>query len=280
MLLLVFTGSSQYDTALYSMGCSVGLAMVISLLMTSVRYNVKAVEFIRGKHTCYEENIIRQWCRGLIQYRSFFVVLLIVILIAILPLLLLRMLDDDHVYSTHWHIYSWIVSYSFASGSKMGYLIVAIWGVALLTTWCYMVSLVKVRTASASSSTRLANEGRRYLSWVMISISFAANFVLVGGVNALYVLSVTEASLSQSLTLLVQLCMSLFRMVTSVTLVPWLAKQVPDASRRVFFRVGLLLFNNVVVPCLAISLTSSNCFQVTVPLLLLLIPEYYHLICL
>ena len=73
-------------------------------------------------------------------------------------------------------------------------------------------------------------------SWVVMGLPLSV--VLSVGVTALYVLSVTEASLSLSVTLLVQLCMALFRIVSSFALVPWLAKQVPRAGGRIFFELG------------------------------------------
>ena len=256
-VMCVMTGSSQYDAALYGMGCSVCLAMAIVMMMASRRIKRSTSHH---HHPCGER--LERWVKELIRYRRFFSGLLVVMLFAFLPLLLLRMVDSDHTYSTHWHIYSWIASYSFASGATMGYLILAMWGIALLATWCFVISTDEDNAMTGMDEERSSSSETRCRSWVVMNISFAANFVLTVGINALYVLSVTEASLSRSTTLLVQVSMSLFRIVSSVTVVPWLAKQVPDANRRVFFRVGLLLFNNLVVPCLAISLTSSNCFQV------------------
>lgn len=56
--------------------------------------------------------------------------------------------------------------------------------------------------------------------------------------------------------------MSVFRIVSSVTIVPALSKQVhKDAISGVVFRFQLLLFNNLFIPCIATAFTSPNCFQ-------------------
>ena len=247
------------------MASSVVIAIIVGIILAT-KYTISVLSLqVSVPSDSYKA--ITHWCNILVHFRLFVLLLLASVLLSFVPLLALRMPEDNHDYLTHWHVYTWIVSFAYAKGTTMSYMILALWSLAIWIICLTMFRLAELssrilKTDLLSSSSVNISSGKRCSSWVVMSTFFTANFILTVGVNALYVLSVAEDTLSQSATLMTQIGISLFRIASSLTLVPWFSSHVVKDGRRILFRIGLLLFNNLVVPCLVIAFTSSNCFQV------------------
>jgi hypothetical protein len=56
--------------------------------------------------------------------------------------------------------------------------------------------------------------------------------------------------------------MALFNLAWNMAIVPVLARPMQSSEKVVWTELGLLIFNNILLPCIVTALTSPVCFQV------------------
>jgi hypothetical protein len=98
-------------------------------------------------------------------------------------------------------------------------------------------------------------------------LAFAVNTCVVGCVDGLYI-HFTSQSLPPSTVVSLQIGMALFNLIWNMTAVPVLSRPMGKAKRVVLIELGLLIMNNIILPCIVTALTSPECFQVNGVLLM------------
>ena len=96
---------------------------------------------------------------------------------------------------------------------------------------------------------------------VPIAVAFIANACVTITVNALYIYS-TQQALDPSLHFVLQLSLSIFRLLYTAIALPILSRRIRSLVYNVRFRFILLTINNLLIPCIVTALTSDACFQV------------------
>lgn len=100
-------------------------------------------------------------------------------------------------------------------------------------------------------------------SKLKIFLIFTVNTCIVGFVDGLYI-HFTSQSLPPSTVVGLQIVMAFFNLIWNMTAVPVLSRPMGTAKRVVVIELGLLILNNIILPCIVTALTSPECFQVYV----------------
>ena len=197
---------------------------------------------------------------------SLILTLLLVAVLSSVPIYFMRWIDTDHIYSSHWNTYAWKLSFSYLEGKVMGILLLCVWCLAALGFYLHIfIAVIETKDESRkiekSTMSSPVEEGRgRWKFRAMIA--FIGNLSATLSVNAFYILSITEQSLSPTASFFVRFGVSLFRIISSAVIVPFLANQIKGVGEKSLFMFKLHVFNNLFIPCVVTALTSSNCFQV------------------
>lgn len=184
------------------------------------------------------------------------------------PVYLLRATDYNNVHSSHWNSYSWTLSFAHMDGEVMGVLLLGVWTIVIMYFFLYVFiynaeSLTKGSRDSIGDSETVMRHEAESKRWTSLSVAaLIGNFILTVSVNVLFVLSNTQLSLSAPAAASVQFAVSIFRVFSSIIIVPFLAKSVNDPLEECVYMFKLLSFNNFVIPCIVTALTSSNCCKV------------------
>ena len=211
-------------------------------------------------HSLEIKNIYKV-CREFLGHVKFVTLLVVVVMVASLPLYVLRLLDNEHNYSSHWNTYSWTFSFSHLDGKLMGALLLVVWSLAFVTFFIRVTFSWFAPHASYTTTVTTSSEGRTVWNLnVLIALVGVVCVTLL--VNVLYILSTTELSLSPAASFVIRLAVSLYRIVSSALLVPFLVSPVKNVERKSLLMFRLLLLNNILIPCAVTALTSPNCFQV------------------
>jgi hypothetical protein len=115
--------------------------------------------------------------------------------------------------------------------------------------------LVDGKTAAAAAA-----EPNRFVFIPTMVAIFVLNLAVTITVNSSYVYSTTRP-LTAGLHLLIQLFFALFNYMYTLTVLPLLSKPIKDPAIVIWFRLVLLVLNQMVIPCVATALTSPACFQ-------------------
>ena len=277
MTLRYLSGSQLYDYTLYLMSCCF-IVLILFLAFLKINHGNLSLSscvihcatgnlFDHGNFVQQllnvEDNFEKRTCHMLRNIQSiakFITVLLLSLLITSIPMYVLRLVDSDHVYSSHWNTYSWVISFSFMESDTMGGLSLLVWAVAVTITFTYRFFFAEDSRRVTESDECMENTSHWSLSVVL---AFTCSLSVTLLVNTLYVLSTTEWSLSPAASFAIRFAVSIFRILSAAIIVPFLANQVNDQERKTLFMFELLLLNNLILPCIVTAMTSSNCFQVS-----------------
>ena len=277
-------GSQLYDVALYLMAVSL-IVLLCCLTKLKLKFrNEKVISIAFPALKVFpslpnEKELQRQYpksaklfvlCNSFVVHLKFILLLVFVIIIFSIPMLVLRLFDTDNDYSSHWNTYSWTLSFSYLDGKLMGALSLSVWALATASCSAYIIMISRAGRDKELSITheQSTSDVAREAKWcsfknLRVVLAFIGNLLLTLSVNVLYILSTTDKSLSTSVSLLIRFAMSLFRTVSSATIVPFLANQVTNKGQKSLFMFRLIMFNNILIPCVVTALTSSNCYQVS-----------------
>ena len=78
----------------------------------------------------------------------------------------------------------------------------------------------------------------------------------------------TSQSLPPSALVGLQVGMALFNLLWNMVAVPVLSRLMEASEKVVLIELGLLILNNILLPCIVTALTSPECFQVCMIILL------------
>jgi hypothetical protein len=214
---------------------------------------------------------------------------------------------DHPRHTTHSYQYRWILTSAFLRGEVSLWLVVLVW-VSVLSALCMLVvrdsplrrwlwwsSVPSFNNSSIKKVDRVAEEEVDRKETTMTSeatlaeiaatdvsdirgnllstklkgfLAFSVNTCVVGCVDGLYI-HFTSQSLPPSTVVSLQIGMALFNLIWNMTAVPVLSRPMGKAKRVVLIELGLLIMNNIILPCIVTALTSPECFQVSGVLLML-----------
>ena len=198
-------------------------------------------------------------------HAKFILFIVVVITMGSIPIYILRLTDTSHSHSTHWNTYSWTLSFAYMNGQVMGVMTIAVWMLAVVVFYIYTQFLGQVYSENsvvqhaADRYEKASSHKTTHAFYALSTLMIVSLSVLV---NVLYILSTTEMALSSTVILLIRFCVSLFRLFTSTMVIPKLSTGIIDTTDKVIFMLHLLLFTNILIPCLATAVSSKNCFQV------------------
>ena len=210
-----------------------------------------------------------------VEVMRYAVQLLVVVLAGSFVLYLMKALDLSETYATHSNTYTWFWTLAYMRGVVPAGLLLMMWTVATVACF-YRVVVLPSRTqlrlagvalnkhGTVTSSLMPAKEerGGRFRYHVLPSTAaFVANACITITVNALYIFS-TQQALRPLLHFVLQLSLSIFRLLYSAIALPILSGHIRSRVDVVRFRFLLVMFNNLLIPCLVTALTSDSCFQV------------------
>ena len=276
------TGSQLYDYSLYMIAGSFFAIICIlahwkfktraeinlSLLATDQRGSL----IDESTHQKFPQmrNVL-QLCNKFKKHVKFLAIFITVVLTASAPIYILKWSDTKNKYSSHWNTYSWTLSLSYMDGELMGSLAIVVWAIAVIAFFVYMnvdVDDSIVYTTKSAMTIDEHSENEKEGGWKFgVVLAFICNMCVTLLVNVFYILSTTEFSLSPGISFTIRFGVSLFRTMSSIIMVPFLANQVQNAVKKSLFMFQLIMFNNILIPCVVTALTSSNCFQVQCKLL-------------
>jgi Leucine-rich repeat (LRR) protein len=196
--------------------------------------------------------------------------LVIVCLCLLLPLPVygLRWTNGSET-STHRHLYRWAGTAAYLTGQLPAGLLLASWMVAI-TVFIYLLRRMKKRTREADlTRTRFVSMSlpNASLAWrakvkqtALICLILVIDFIAIGSLNALYILSTTQDN-SSALDFWIKVSVAIFKLLWNAFYLPLL--DYSNHSQRLNIIVRVL--NSILIPCIATALSSPACFQVSPP---------------
>lgn len=192
-----------------------------------------------------------------------------------LPIYVLKKMDVQSgsevypQYATHRHMYNWLWTMAFISGTTPAVILLAMCMVTLLYINIVMnflggASDVKQKRTPSREISFIANgvvSSQHPHLILSIWIIFILNVAVVGTVNGLYLWS-TLLDLASSVRMWIQFLFGLFSFLWSVTLRLGLPSQITESNSGVWLFTCLNVMNSVVIPCIVTALSSPSCYQV------------------
>ena len=194
----------------------------------------------------------------------FLLCVIAVIAVTYVPIAVLRLSDENHEHSTHWNTYTWVVSFAYMDGDEMGILAIVVWTAAILSLFAYVFFYVRnMHQDFNATCPTVTNVSEKSTGYFKIISAFVICVGVTVAANVLYLLSITELSLSPASSFVIRVSVSIFRIAYSVVLVPFLADFAKDIVKKTLIMFQLLLLGNIFIPCVVNAFTSPNCFEVT-----------------
>jgi hypothetical protein len=186
-------------------------------------------------------------------------------LLLTLPVYVLKQLDVDSTsdrgetqYVTHTHMYNWLWTMAFVSGTTPAIILLVAGFVCLSYFNVVMNRLGFSDKASLKSVT--VDEGN-FKSVTSVWLVFFLNIIVVGAVNGLYVWS-TLLDFASDVRLWIQLSFALFSSLWILFLRLGLPSQIKESRYGVWLFICLNVMNNVMIPCVVTALSTPSCYQV------------------
>jgi hypothetical protein len=194
-------------------------------------------------------------------------VLAVLCLMLVHPIYILKQLDKDSTseggdtyYVTHTHMYNWLWTMAFVSGTTPAIILLVAGFVCLSYFNVVMNRLGGSDNASLKSVT--VDEGN-FMRVTSVWLVFFLNIIVVGTVNGLYVWS-TLLDLASDVRLWIQLSFALFSSLWIVVLRLGLPSQIKESRYGVWLFICLHAMNSVMIPCAVTALSTPSCYQVRV----------------
>jgi Leucine-rich repeat (LRR) protein len=190
--------------------------------------------------------------------------LAILCLLLSFPIYVLKQLDvgsgdeGDPQYVTHSHMYNWLWTMAFLSGTTPAMILFLMCFVCLLYFAFVMNRLGAAIDVKEEPPTPLSTSTSSKGVW----ITFVLNVVVVGTINGLYLWS-TLLDLASDVRIWIQFCFGLFSFLWNVALRSTLPFQITESKAGVWLFTCLNVMNSVILPCLATALSSPSCYQVS-----------------
>jgi Leucine-rich repeat (LRR) protein len=185
-----------------------------------------------------------------------------------LPIYVLKKLDvessgdeGETQYVTHSHMYNWLWTIAFVSGTTPA-IIFLVMGFVSLSYFTYVVNCLAAVNEEPASALHLpkSTKEQSHFPLFIVWIIFILNIGVVGTVNGLYLWS-TLIDISSSVRIWVQFSFGLFSFLWSVVLRLGLPSEIKESRYGVWLFICLNVINNVMIPCLVTALSSPSCYQ-------------------
>jgi hypothetical protein len=179
-------------------------------------------------------------------------------------------------YSTHSHMYSYLLSVAFVSGMAPATVLMTTWIIAVcFLTWQLLgrrqVSTNSLPSIPISNSEKSTADNYAHIKkWqsdtgVVVGAKIATvlfiNMLIVVTFNGLYVYS-TLFEFSTASKLSIQIAIAIFKYLYSFVIVPAvILAPVKDLPSVLWIKISVLLINSVFVPCLVTAVTEPLCYQ-------------------
>lgn len=184
----------------------------------------------------------------------------------------------DTVHSTHSYQYRWMGTLAYLRGRLSATLILVMWlaAVAFLRAltmhegpfrswfpWRSARRYTSGLSSTATESYHLTYASTSIFTVIKYIVICLVNIAIVGTVNGCYIY-LTSQSLSPTSLVISQISLAVFKVIWNVAIVPSLARPMKSADKIIRVELVLLLFNNILLPCIVTALTSPACFQVRI----------------
>jgi Leucine-rich repeat (LRR) protein len=197
-----------------------------------------------------------------------FCLLLLLWIVTSLPIYILKILDsssDDPDYVTYTHLYQWLWSLAFLSGSVPAVLLILMCVISLIG-FCIMINhlnsqypfIPKSSIHSAEESIPIFPHHHRWLVFFTVII----NLGVVGTMNGLYLWS-TLRDLSTSAQVGIQFGFAFSCLLWTFAVRGLIGTNIKESRYGVWLFLILYLLNSVVIPCVVTALSSPSCYQVS-----------------
>lgn len=223
------------------------------------------------------------FCQELGVVSRIFLVLLGVHLVTCLPIYGVKFSEygvDENHHTTHSFQYRWTLSIAYMKGNVPAVLLMLMWVSVIVTVVMFLVRDGPLRRFVVPPGAQLQQRQRQQAvssveeggsgnfstlhSSVTYGSIFLLNAVVTGSVNGLYIYLSTQA-LHPDEQLSIQVAVALFKVGWNMGVVPLLAKPMKTSADVVGIELILLVFNNILIPCLVAAFTSPACFKVNTP---------------
>ena len=192
-----------------------------------------------------------------------FVSLFIVNIITCLPLYGVKLFEygtEDTRYTTHSYLYQWTWSISFVKGMVPTLLLIFMWQSVI---FCLIIMTRKKKYLNPNPQLpfgRTAATTKILQKRTTISI-FLFNALVTCAVNGVYIYFSNRA-LSPNMQTAIQIAVAFFKVGWNMVAVPLFVKLLRQSATWVGVEVVILVFNNILIPCIVTAFTSPACFQV------------------
>jgi Leucine-rich repeat (LRR) protein len=185
-----------------------------------------------------------------------------------LPIYVLKELDvksrdegGEGQWVTHTHMYNWLWTMAFVSGTTPA-IILLLMGFICLSTFNMIVNRLGTANEELTSpgSVSEPNNQHQFFRFTVWSI-FILNIVIVGTINGLYIWS-TLLKIATRSRIWIQVSFALFTFLWNILLRFGLPREIKESKYGVWLFTSLNGINTVLIPCLATALTSPSCYQV------------------
>ena len=202
-----------------------------------------------------------------------------VIFILGVPIYILKRSEEtsgDYTYSTHTKTYRWFWTFAYISGQLPAVLILVAWMVVISLFFFYFVwifplkkkynnekSLVhSIREKLEVSEDEMDKQAPplSFATKMKLVASIVFNVATIVVINAVYIYS-SDQDLDANSHLAIQFGFAVFNVMYGLIVLPVYASPIEDERGNINFRLWLLKFNNLFVPCLVTFLSSSSCMQ-------------------
>ena len=208
-----------------------------------------------------------------------FLLLLLANIVSSFPFYCIKLMEygsPDTVYTTHAYQYRWELSIAHVKGTVTALLLMLMW-LSVLSCMVFFVlrdvSMNKMRreasveTSSQHSLSHCDNaeisspKTSSFRSKAIYGLIFVLNGLVYGSVNGVYIYLSNQA-LSPQTMLGIQVAVAFFKISWNNVAVRVMANPFQTPVQGVGFELPLLVFNNILIPCIITAFTSPACFQV------------------
>jgi hypothetical protein len=187
-----------------------------------------------------------------------------------LPVYVLKQLDLESTgetqYITHTHMYNWLWTMTFVSGTTPAIILLVAGFVCLLYFNVAMNRLGGQAEPSPSllamPSKSVSDDQGHFLRITAVWIVLLLNIVIVGTVNGLYIWS-TLHDITSDVRVWIQISFALFSSLWRVVLRRGLPSRIKESRYGVWLFICLSAMNSVLIPCVVTALSTPSCYQVS-----------------
>jgi hypothetical protein len=184
-----------------------------------------------------------------------------------LPVYVLKQFDVESTgeiqYVTHTHMYNWLWTMAFVSGTTPAIILLMAGFVCLLY---FDVVINRLGGTKEHSLKPVSGDQNSFGRITSVWAVFILNIAVVGTVNGLYIYS-TLFDLPSDVRVWIQLSFALFSSLWSLVLRIGLPSQIKESRYGVWLFICLNVMNSVMIPCAVTALSTPSCYQVCLSML-------------